>query len=182
MSTVNETVRALVEPLVEPHGIEVVDVEHTGALLRISLDFIDANKHIDLDTITTYSEQISDLLDLHDPIPGGRYTLEVSSPGLERPLKTKDQFRRFVGSKVNIKTKKEIDGERRFTGTITDATDTDVTLATDGGTRTTLAYADIDKAKTVFEWGPTPKPNAGNAAKQQQQQQQQTKTKKATTP
>jgi ribosome maturation factor RimP len=184
MSTIIETVRALVEPLVEPYGIEVVDVEHAGALLRISLDFVDATKHIDLDTITTYSEQISDLLDLHDPIPG-RYTLEVSSPGLERPLKTPDQFRRFVGTPVNVKTKRravndnandsDSDSERRFTGTLTEATDTHVTFDTPNGTRT-LRYEDIDRAKTVFEWGPTPKPNAAP------KQQQKTKTKKATTP
>jgi ribosome maturation factor RimP len=177
MTNVNDTVRALVEPLVVPHGIEVVDVEHAGALLRISLDFVDPTKHIDLDTITTFSEQISDLLDLHDPIPG-RYTLEVSSPGLERPLKTKDQFRRFVGTTVNVKTKPHAttpdDGERRFTATLTEATDTHVTFATPSGTRT-LRYEDIDRAKTVFEWGPTPKPTTKTNAPQK-------KTKKATTP
>ena len=178
MTTIHDTVRALVEPLVVPYGIEVVDVEHTGSLLRISLDFVDAARHIDLDTITTYSEQISDLLDLHDPVPGGRYTLEVSSPGLERPLKTKEQFRRFVGSKVSVKTKAsatEANGERRFTGTLTDATDADVTIIPETTHEPrTLRYEDIDKAKTVFEWGPTPKPTAA--------QPQKTKTKKATTP
>jgi ribosome maturation factor RimP len=160
MSTINDTIRALVEPLVEPHGIEVVDVEHTGALLRISLDFVDATKHIDLDTITTYSEQISDLLDLHDPIPGGRYTLEVSSPGLERPLKTPQQFRRFQGTTVCIKTRPNVEGDRRFTGTIDEATDDHVTVA-----GRTLRYDEIDKAKTVFEWGPTPKKQSNTTKK-----------------
>ncbi|HUP85886.1 MAG TPA: ribosome maturation factor RimP [Acidimicrobiales bacterium] len=168
MATVQDEVRRLVEPLVTPHGVEVVDVEHGPGLLRISLDNTDRDTPIDLDTITTFSEQISDLLDLHDPVPG-RYTLEVSSPGLERPLKTKEQFQRFVGTTVSIKTKSHVDGDRRFTGTLSEATDDHVTVAD-----RTLAYHDIEKAKTVFEWGPTPKRTPSKP-------QQNKKTKKATT-
>ena len=164
MATVPDTVRDLVEPLVTPHGVEVVDVEHAPGVLRIYLDNTDRTNPIDLDTITTFSEQISDLLDLHDPIPSGRYTLEVSSPGLERPLKTPQQFQRYVDTKVNIKTRSHVEGDRRFTGTLTAATETHVTV--DGRT---LAYTDIEKAKTVFDWGPTPKKT------------QPKKTKKATT-
>jgi ribosome maturation factor RimP len=163
MATVQDQVRQLVEPLVIPHGIEVVDVEHGPGLLRIYLDCTDRDRSIDLDTITAFSEQISDLLDLHDPVPG-RYTLEVSSPGLERPLKTKQHFQRYVGTPVHIKTKSHIEGDRRFTGTLHEATDTHITA---GDPPRTLRYEDIEKAKTVFEWGPTPK--------------KQTKTKKATT-
>ena len=168
MATVEATIRQLVEPLVTPHDIELVDVEHGPGLLRIYLDFTDPNRAIDLDTITTFSEQISDLLDTpgNDDLIPGRYTLEVSSPGLERPLKTAQQFQRFVGTPVNIKTKSNVEGERRFRGTVSEATDTHVTI----GDRT-LRYEDIDKAKTIFEWGPTPKKT--NAAPK--------KTKKATT-
>jgi ribosome maturation factor RimP len=166
MATVEQTVRDLVEPLVTPHDIELVDVEHGPGLLRIYLDFTDPHTAIDLDTITKFSEQISDLLDLHDDLIPGRYTLEVSSPGLERPLKTPQQFQRFVGTAVNIKTKANVDGERRFRGTVIEASDTHVTV----GERQ-LRYEDIEKAKTIFEWGPTPKKTP---TKQQ-------KTKKATT-
>ena len=169
MATVEATVRQLVEPLVTPHDIELVDVEHGPGLLRIFLDYVDPNTHIDLDTITRFSEQISDLLDLHDDLVPGRYTLEVSSPGLERPLKTPQQFQRFVGTPVNIKTKSNVEGDRRFSGTLTEATDTHITVATDPPRQ--LRYEDIEKAKTIFEWGPTPKKTP---TKQQ-------KTKKATT-
>ena len=168
MATVEASVRQLVEPLVTPHGVEVVDVEHGPGLLRISLDFVDADRHIDLDTITTFSEQISDLLDTpanEDLVPG-RYTLEVSSPGLERPLKTPQQFQRFVGTPVNIKTRSHVEGDRRFSGTLTEATDTHVTVDD-----RRLAYEDIEKAKTIFEWGPTPKKTPTNKKQ----------TKKATT-
>jgi ribosome maturation factor RimP len=173
MATVQDQVRQLVEPLVTPHGVEVVDVEHGPGLLRIYLDNTDRSNPIDLDTITTYSEQISDLLDLHDVVPG-RYTLEVSSPGLERPLKTKEQFQRFVGTTVSIKTKSNVEGDRRFTGTLTDATDETITVDD-----RTLAYGDIEKAKTVFEWGPTPKKTPATAPKKHPKQPQ--KNKKATT-
>ena len=176
MATVEASVRQLVEPLVTPHDVEVVDIENGPGLLRIYLDYTDPSRHIDLDTITTFSEQISDLLDLHDDLIPGRYTLEVSSPGLERPLKTPQQFQRFVGTPVNIKTKSNVEGDRRFSGTLTEATDTHITVAATPPTPPTpprtLRYEDIEKAKTIFEWGPTPKKTPTKPTK---------KTKKATT-
>jgi ribosome maturation factor RimP len=163
--SVVDTVRELIEPLVHASGLEVVDVEHGPGLLRISLDLPTGG--IDLETITRASEQISDLLDVHDPVPG-RYTLEVSSPGLERPLKTPAQFQRFVGTVVNVKVRSHVDGDRRFQGELTAATDDEVTITISGAGPRTLRYDDIEKAKTVFEWGPTPKKTPA-------------KTKKATT-
>lgn len=152
MSTVDR-VRDLIEPLMTASGIEVVDVEHGPGLLRI---YLDQDGGIDLDTITACSEQISDLLDLHDSVVPGRYTLEVSSPGLERPLRTPAQFRRFVGTEVNVKTQAHVEGERRFSGLLSEVDDQAVVIA---GRR--LAYADIERARTVFEWGPTPPPGKG---------------------
>jgi ribosome maturation factor RimP len=89
----------------------------------------------------------------------GRYTLEVSSPGLERRLRTPDHFVRAIGSEVTVKTRTEVDGERRFRGTLVAADEAGVTLrlADDAGDRS-LAYDQIEKARTVFDWGPTPKP------------------------
>ncbi len=144
-----DRVRELIEPLVTSQGGEVVDVEHGPGLLRIYLDRGEGG--IDLEAITRFSEQISDLLDVEDPVPG-RYTLEVSSPGLERPLKTPAHFQRFVGTVVSVKTTSKVEGDRRFQGPLTEATDETVTV---GGR--TLRYDEIEKAKTVFEWGPTPK-------------------------
>ena len=158
MSTVDR-VRELVEPLVDARGVELVEVEHGGGLLRITLD---RPGGIDLDAITQASEAISDLLDLHDPVPGGRYTLEVTSPGLERPLRTPAQFRRFVGTAVKVKTRPDVPGERRLAGVLVEADDDGVTVeVTEGpgplGPRR-LAHAEIEWARTVFEWGPAPKP------------------------
>lgn len=149
-----EQVRRLIEPLVTASGLELVDVEHGPGLLKVTLD---REGGIDLEAITTASEHISDLLDNHDPIPGGRYTLEVTSPGLERPLRTPAQFARFVGTVINVKTAPHVEGERRFSAELTEADDEGIMV---GGRR--LAYNDIERARTVFEWGPAPRPGKGS--------------------
>ena len=148
MGTV-EKVTELVAPLVESQGVELYEVTFAGGLLTITLDRTDG---IDLEAITHVSEQINDLLDLHDPVPG-RYTLEVTSPGLERPLRTAAQFRRFIGSAVAVRTTPQAEGERRIEGLLTEADDDGIVV---DGRR--LAYDEIDRARTVFAWGPAPKP------------------------
>lgn len=146
---VAERVRELIEPLVTGSGLELVDVEHGPGLLKVTLD---RDGGIDLDAITTATEHISDLLDAHDPVPG-RYTLEVTSPGVERPLHTPEQFRRFVGTTIAVRTTPETDGERRVQGELTDADDEGIVVA---GRR--LTYHQIERARTVFEWGGAEKP------------------------
>lgn len=145
-----DRVRELVAPLVGDLGLELVDVEQGPGLLRVTLD---RDGGIDLEAITHASEQISALLDLHDPIPGGRYTLECTSPGLERPLRTPEQFQRYVGAVVNVKTKPHVEGDRRIEGQITAADDAAIEIE---GRR--IPYDDIERARTVFQWGPPPKP------------------------
>jgi ribosome maturation factor RimP len=141
-----ERVREVIEPLLAARGLEVVDVEHSGSTLRITLDRVDGTG-IDLDTVAAASEVVSGALDRADPIPG-RYTLEVSSPGVERTLRTADHFRRHVGSTVALKTRPGTEGERRMEGTLEAADDAGVTI--DGRT---LAYSEIERARTVFAWG-----------------------------
>lgn len=145
-----ERISALVAPVVTEEGLELVEIEHGGGLLRITLD---REGGIDLEAITTASERISTLLDIDDPIPGGRYTLEVSSPGLERALRTPEQFSRFVGTPVQVRTQPDVEGDRRVAGVLEHADDEGVVIA---GRR--LSYRDIERARTVFEWGPAPKP------------------------
>lgn len=149
-----ERVRELIEPLVTASGLELVDVEHGPGLLRV---YLDREGGIDLEAISTASEQISDLLDVHDPIPG-RYTLEVSSPGLERPLRRPEEYRRFVGTVINVKTHANVEGERRFSGELTEADDEGIVVADKTGPVRRLAYSEIERARTVFDWGPKPKP------------------------
>jgi ribosome maturation factor RimP len=143
-------VRVLVEPLLADLGLELFDVELKAGILRVSVDREDG---IDLDAVTTAAQRISDALDQADPDPvPGRYSLEVSSPGLERPLRTPDHFRRYVGTAVSIKTHPHVEGERRLEGTLETADDLGITIA---GRR--LAYDDVERARTVFTWGGQPK-------------------------
>ncbi|MDQ1439207.1 MAG: ribosome maturation factor RimP [Acidimicrobiaceae bacterium] len=145
-------VGTLVEPLLAAIGIELFDVELKAGVLRVS---IDREGGVDLDAITTATQRINEALDTADPDPvPGSYSLEVSSPGLERPLRTPAHFRRYVGTTVSVKTRPDVEGERRFEGPLDAADDEGITVA---GRR--LAFADIDRARTVFEWGGQPKKN-----------------------
>jgi ribosome maturation factor RimP len=156
-----ERVQRLVAPLLEAHGLTLFDVELKQGILRISIDKPDGAP-VDLDAITDATRVVNDVLDREDPIEG-RYSLEVSSPGLERPLRTPEHFRRFVGTTVSVKTHPHVDGERRIEGNLDGADDDGITIA---GRR--LSYEEIERARTVFEWGGqpkkgTPRPHATHA-------------------
>ena len=140
----HERVRDVVQPPLTAEGFELIDVERQGAVLRITIDLTGGG--IDLEGVTTATRLISDLLDSTDLI-GDRTTLEVSSPGIERSLRTPEHFRRFVGTQVAVKTRPGTDGERRVDGVLESADDEGVVLA---GRR--LAYDDIERARTVFVW------------------------------
>lgn len=157
MSTVDR-VRQLVAPLVADQALELYDLELAGGVLRL---LVDRDGGVDIDAIAQLSRAVSRALDEHDPI-AGHYTLEVSTPGLERPLRTTDHFSRAIGTTVKVKTRPGSEGDRRLDGTIVDADDRAVTIRLDDGTDRVLAYDDIERARTVFEWGPS---NDGKKAK-----------------
>jgi ribosome maturation factor RimP len=144
-----QRLRDLVEPLLASHAVELVDLEVKPKLVRVT---VDRDGGIDLDTVSDMTQLISSLLDAHDPLPSS-YALEVSSPGLERPLRTPAHFRRFEGSTVSVKTRPEVEGERRVEGILTDVDDEGFKV-----NGRLLSFADVEKARTVFEWGPPPKP------------------------
>ena len=145
-----ESVRALLEPRLAAAGFEVVDVQLAPGIMRV---FVDHPDGISMELVTQATHLVIAVLDEDDPIPG-HYNLEVSSPGIERPLRTPDHFRRFVGELVNVKTVPSAEGERRVQGTLDDADDDGITVA---GRR--IAYAEIDRARTAVEWT-KPKPIA----------------------
>ena len=150
--TVSDRVRDVVEAPLETSGLELVDVEHTGNLLRVS---VDRPGGVDLDAISDASRRVSEALDRTDVVPG-RYVLEVSSPGVERALRTPEHFRRFVGATVAVRTRPGTDGDRRIEGELEAADDEVVVVA---GRR--LAYGDIERARTVFVWEAAAKPGKG---------------------
>ena len=153
-------VRLLIEPLVEEADVEIYDFEYTGGVLKVTVDKAGG---VDIGTIGKLTRDISRMLDEEDPMPG-QFTLEVSSPGLERVLRTPEHFAGAVGSIVALKTKAGVDGDRRLKGTLVSVADgyATIALADAPGTTRELALDDIDRARTVFEWGPTPKPGAGS--------------------
>jgi ribosome maturation factor RimP len=142
---------AMVRPVVEAAGLELVEVtfrRETGRrILRVT---VDREEGVDLDTIARTSERLSRRLDLEEFSPGP-YTLEVSSPGVERPLRRPEEFARRVGEKVKVRTAEPIAGARNHSGVLVAAGEEALTIATEQGERT-LPYRDISSARTVFEW------------------------------
>jgi ribosome maturation factor RimP len=158
---VTERVRDTIAPAMAELAVELVDVEHVGSTLRVT---IDQPGGIDLDVISRATRRISHLLDDADPL-ADRYTLEVSSPGLERSLRLPAHFARAVGSKISVKTRPGVDGARRVTGILLSAGENGIEMdVADEGTRR-LRYDEIERARTVFEWGPSPKPGTPRAPK-----------------
>lgn len=156
-----ERIRSLIEPLFDDSAVYLYDVEHAGGILRVS---IDRPGGVDLDIIAGLTRDISHLLDEHDPVPG-RYTLEVSSPGLERPLRTGEHFRQAVGSTVTVKLVAGTEGERRLSGELTAADDETITIRVEVDdlaepVERTVRHDDIERARTTFAWGPAPKPGS----------------------
>jgi ribosome maturation factor RimP len=152
----DEELLIALRPVVESVDLELVDVERRGGVLAVT---VDRPGGVDLDALTTANRAVSRALDELDPIPG-RYSLEVSSPGLERPLRTAAHFDRAIGETITVKTRPQVPGERRRRGRLVAADDEGFELdleptedAPDGGTARFL-YSDIDRARTVFEWGP----------------------------
>jgi ribosome maturation factor RimP len=155
-----DTIARAVEPVVAALDLELYDVELTGpARARNLRVLVDRPGGVDLDTIASTAQALNPVLDADPAVTKacpGRYTLEVSSPGLERRLRTPDHFRRAVGSTVSIKTTIDGAGLRRR-GVLVDAGTDGIDVEFDTG-REYLAYADVAQARTVFDWAPTPKP------------------------
>ncbi|MDQ3941335.1 MAG: ribosome maturation factor RimP [Actinomycetota bacterium] len=152
MSALDE-VRELAEAVTRRRSLTLWDVELAGqpgrSIVRV---FVQGDRQPpDLDTVAAVSEEISRGLDLRDPIPG-RYTLEVSTPGLERNLKAPEHFARSVGEKVVLKTTEIIVGNsHRIDGTILSSEKTSVTIDVNGQ-HIEVPYAVLKSARTVFEW------------------------------
>ena len=147
---------SLIEPVVEASGHQLYDIQHNGGTLAV---LVDCDDGIGIEQLAQLSRSVSKVLDEHDPIPG-RYTLEVSTPGVERRLRNESHFSGAIGEIVNVRTTPEPDGRRRVVGTLVSVEGDTLTIddANTGVTRIHLTQ--IEKARTVFEWGPAPKPGS----------------------
>ena len=149
---IREQVIGLVEPLLDEQGAELVDVEvrfeGRGQVVRV---LVDRQGGIDLDSLSRLSREISDHLDVAEPLPG-RYTLEVSSPGIDRPLRRPEHFARYVGKKVRVRSHLPLEGQRNFVGTLETVTSGGVTLRREGGGESYIEFTNIEKANYEHEY------------------------------
>lgn len=148
-----ERIRALAQPVAESLGLELVDaafVSDSGRkVLRV---YIDKPEGVTLDDCADMSREFSTVLDVNDPIPQ-RYSLEVSSPGLDRPLKKEADFARFAGRKTRIRTKEAIDGRRNFNAVIDSVDGASVHVTDFDGKKFVLTISNIDKARLEVDLG-----------------------------
>ena len=148
VSDIIKQTRDLLEPICETDGFELIHVEFQpeagGRILRL---YIDKPGGVNLDDCAHVSRQVSDLLDVTlDEI--GHYSLEVSSPGADRPLGRESDFNRFKGHLAKLKTRQPIEGQKQFTGRLLGIVDQQVRLTVDGKT-VAIPYDEISRARLV---------------------------------
>ena len=148
MGGVGPALRGRLESGVRALGFELVDVELRGARQHQTLRvYIDSPRGITVGDCADVSRQLSAILDVEDPFPGS-YTLEVSSPGLDRPLVTPADFRRFEGALIKLRLLHGLDGRRNFTGRLVEATADGIVVEVDRE-RVSLPFEAIERARLV---------------------------------
>ncbi|MBM3775461.1 MAG: ribosome maturation factor RimP [Acidobacteria bacterium] len=145
-------IEGIARRVAESEGLELVQVELKGAgnnqLLRISIDKPGGVTHGDCENV---SRQVGTILDVEDVVPG-RYTLEVSSPGVERPLLKEEDFERFQGKKVKVLLRQAIENQRRLEGTLAGVSGGVIALRTGPEKMAHFRFDEVEKANLKFEW------------------------------
>lgn len=179
--TIKTKLLDIVEPVVQGAGYDLVDVRYVSErgtwIVRVYIDIAEGaapDAAIGFADCERISRELSPVLDVEDPVPHA-YSLEVSSPGVDRPLRTLDHFRRFAGHHVKISLRKDASpltlsqskGRRRYTGTLAgvDAAERSVAVEADG-TEVKLALSDIDRARLIPEWDVPANRNAPTGRKE----------------
>jgi ribosome maturation factor RimP len=151
MEDIKGKITTLAAAVAGEYGVEVVDVEMAGNLRRPTLRiFIEKSGGVTLDDCERVSRAISAVLDVEDPIRSP-YVLEVSSPGLDRPLKRLKDFESSVGKLARIITRESIGRQNFFVGRITEVRDTDIILTMKDDTKMTIPFEQIAKARLEIE-------------------------------
>ena len=149
-----EDLRMSIEPVVEEHGYELMNVESVqdrgSIVLRVTVDTISGDGRVPVDHIASLSHELSTGLDAHDIVPGS-YRLEVSSPGMDRMLARKKDFRGALGNQVKLKTRRPLDGRRKFRGELIELSEEEVVLSVDGE-RLCVPFSEIEKANMVYSF------------------------------
>ena len=137
---------AELEPLAEENGIEIVTIEIVGARKAPTIRvYIDTPQGVSFDELAAAQSWINDRMDEIDPFPGA-YTLEVSSPGIDRPLRTPEHFERFAGETVHVVCEKPIEGRGKYTGQLVGFKDEAVVVDVDGA-QVSIPLSNVKKAQ-----------------------------------
>ncbi len=146
-------VTEVAERVARSENIEIVEVQYLGGgrsrLLRIFIDKPEGVSHADCEFI---SKQVGAILDVEDVIPGPGYTLEVSSPGVERKLSKPGDFERFAGHKARITLREPVENQRHWEGTLSGFEDGQITIEPAAGKLIRFPFAQVEKANLKFEW------------------------------
>lgn len=146
-------IEEIAQRVTESEGMELVEVEVKGGgnqrFVRISIDKPAGVTHADCELV---SQQVGTILDVEDVVPGGRYTLEVSSPGVERKLLKPGDYQRFQGKKATVKLRDEIEGRRNWEGTLAGFEEGSVALEIGPGKTIRFPFEQVQKAHLKFEW------------------------------
>jgi ribosome maturation factor RimP len=152
-----EELRALIEPVVDEAGFELVDVQLARGgkpwTLKIAIDTPECDGRVSVDSCATVSRELGSQLDVADAIEAG-YRLEVSSPGLDRPLTREKDFASACGREVQIETRQPISGRRRFRGVLL-RFEEDVAAIEVDGNEVEISFAEVSKAKTIYQFSRT---------------------------
>lgn len=168
-SAVADKVAALVAPMAEALSLEIYDIDYSGGTLKVVLDTPPGQPGgVSLDDLALVTRQLGRELDHSDPVPG-RYTLEVTSPGLERALRRPQHYIREIGKTINIRLHSAVNGTRRVQGELVAATVEVITVRNEESTDLAtldIRIADIERARTVFQWERAEKPGKQATNKQ----------------
>lgn len=152
-SAVTARVQAIAERVASSAGIEIVDTELLGAgprrVLRVYIDKPGGVTHADCEFI---SQNVGTILDVEDVVPGGHYTLQVSSPGLERRIAKPREFEKFTGRRVQVVLREPLENQRHWVGTLKGFADGVVTLEPASGKSIRFPLEQVARANLKFEW------------------------------
>ena len=148
-----DQIREIAERVAGREGMEIVDVRLLGGgasrVLRIVIDKPQGVSHADCEFI---SQNVGTILDVEDAVPGGSYTLEVSSPGVERKLSKPQEFERFSGRKIKVVLRQAVDGQRHWAGLLKGIAEGIITLEPSPGKSLRFPLDQVEKANLKFEW------------------------------
>jgi ribosome maturation factor RimP len=152
-TAVVEKIQVLAERVAASEGIEIVDVQLLGGggtrVLRLFIDKPEGVSHADCELM---SQQVGTILDIEDIIPGGKYTLEVSSPGVERKLSRPYEFERFAGKKIKVTLREPVEEKNHWVGTLSGFSEGIITLEPVPGKTIQFPLEQVEKANLKFEW------------------------------